>query len=49
MIDTLLKMPLFHTYTNIINLIGTGYYESGPLEFGPWYNMVYSNVLQGCG
>jgi hypothetical protein len=47
MIDTLLKMPLFQTYTNILNFIGTGYYEIGKLEIGPWYNWVYSNVLQG--
>jgi len=47
MIDTLLKMPLFHTYTNIANLIGTGYYEAGMWELGPWYNMIYSNQLQG--
>jgi hypothetical protein len=47
MIDTLLKMPLFQTYTNIVNFIGTGYYEIGKFEIGPWYNWVYSNVLQG--
>ena len=46
-IDTLLKMPLFRTYTNIINFLGTGYYETGPYELGPWYNWVYSNQLQG--
>lgn len=47
MIDTLLKMPLFHTYTNILNAIGTGYYDAGMWEFGPWYNIAYSNQLQG--
>jgi hypothetical protein len=47
MIDTLLKMPLFHTYTDVINFIGTGYYEAGIWELGPWYNMIYSNQLQG--
>jgi len=47
MIDTLLKMPLFHTYTNVLNAIGTGYYDAGMWEFGPWYNIAYSNQLQG--
>src|SRR5258708_2099528 len=46
-IDTLLKMPIFQTYTNIVNFLGTGYYETGPYEFGPWYNWIYSNQLQG--
>jgi hypothetical protein len=45
--DSLLKMPLFHTYTEWVNFIGTGYYDAGPWEFGPWYNAVYSNELQG--
>src|SRR5882757_9622721 len=47
MIDTLLKMPLFHTYTDVVNFIATGYYEAGIWELGPWYNMIYSNQLQG--
>jgi len=46
-IDTLLKMPLFHTYTNVLNLLTTGYYEAGMWELGPWYSIVYSNQLQG--
>ena len=45
--DSLLKMPLFHTYTEWVNFIGTGYYDAGPWEFGPWYNAIYSNELQG--
>jgi hypothetical protein len=47
MIDTLLKMPLFHKYTNIINFIGTGYLNTGNYQIGPWYNWIYSNQLQG--
>lgn len=45
--DSLLKMPLFLTYTEWVNFIGTGYYDDGPVEFGPWYNAIYSNELQG--
>ncbi|MBS1934912.1 MAG: carboxypeptidase-like regulatory domain-containing protein [Bacteroidetes bacterium] len=47
MMDTLLKMPVFKRYVNIVNFLTTGYYESGKLEFGPWYSMVYSNILEG--
>ena len=47
MVDTLLKMPLFQTYTNIINFIGTGYLNIGNFEIGPWYNWIYANELQG--
>jgi hypothetical protein len=47
MIDTLMKMPLFIKYTNIVNFLATGYYEIGNYEIGPWYNWIYSNVLQG--
>ena len=47
MMDTLLKMPEFHTYANVLNFIGTGYLEIGNYEIGPWYNWIYSNELQG--
>ncbi|HEV3250618.1 MAG TPA: DUF5686 family protein [Puia sp.] len=47
MIDTLLKMPLFQKYTNILNFLGTGYWDIGNYEIGPWYNWIYANQLQG--
>ncbi len=47
MIDTLLKMPRFQTYTNIINFVGTGYLDVGNYQIGPWYNWIYANELQG--
>jgi hypothetical protein len=47
MIDTLLKMPLFQKYTNIINFIGTGYMNIGDFQIGPWFNWIYANELQG--
>jgi hypothetical protein len=47
MIDTLLKMPLFVKYTNIINFLGTGYLDIGKFQIGPWYNWIYANELQG--
>lgn len=47
MIDTLVHMPLFKRYTNILNFIGTGYLELGNYEIGPWYNWIYANQLEG--
>ena len=47
MMDTLLKMPAFHTYANVLNFIGTGYLNIGNYQIGPWYNWIYSNELQG--
>ncbi len=47
MVDTLMKMPQFHTYTNFLNFIGTGYMDIGNYQIGPWYNWIYSNELQG--
>jgi hypothetical protein len=47
MVDTLMSMPIFHTYTNVLNFIGTGYLDIGNYQIGPWYNWIYSNELQG--
>ena len=47
MVDTLMKMKVFHTYANVLNFIGTGYLDVGNYEIGPWYNWIYSNELQG--
>ncbi len=47
MVDTLMKMPLFHTYTNVLNFAGTGYLNIGNFEIGPWFNWIYANELQG--
>lgn len=47
MIDTLVAMPQFKRYTNIINFIGTGYYDIGNYQIGPWQNWIYSNSQEG--
>jgi hypothetical protein len=47
MVDTLINMPAFQTYTNVLNFIGTGYLDIGNYVIGPWYNWIYSNELQG--
>ncbi len=47
MIDTLQKMPVFIKYTNIINFLGTGYYNIGNYQIGPWQNWIFSNIQEG--
>jgi hypothetical protein len=48
MVDTLLKMPIFHKYVNYINFITTGYLDVyKKYQIGPWFNWVYSDVLEG--
>ena len=47
MVDTLMKMPAFHTYANVLNFLGTGYLNIGNYQIGPWYNWIYANELQG--
>jgi len=47
MIDTLMSMPIFHTYANWIDFIVTGYMNIGKFQIGPWFNWIYWNDLQG--
>ena len=47
MMDTLLTLPAFHTYANVLNFVATGYLNIGNYQIGPWYNWIYSNELQG--
>lgn len=47
MIDTLMKMPVFKRYTNIINFVGTGYLNVGNYQIGPWQNWVTGNQVEG--
>ena len=47
MIDTLMQMPLFKTYSKWINFVGTGYMYVGKYEIGPWYNWIYMNSVEG--
>jgi Family of unknown function (DUF5686)/CarboxypepD_reg-like domain len=47
MIDTLMKMPAFKRYTNMINFIATGYLNIGNYQIGPWQNWTFANVIEG--
>jgi hypothetical protein len=47
MVDTLEKMPLFKTYKNTIEFLATGYKNFGKLQYGPWFNIFSTNVIEG--
>ncbi len=47
MIDTLMQLPKFKTYTRTINFIGTGYMDIGSHQIGPWQNWVSRNAVEG--
>lgn len=47
MIDTLMKMPVFRRYTNIINFVATGYLNVGNYQIGPWQNWITGNQVEG--
>lgn len=46
-IDTLLQMPSFQRTTKLIYFIGTGWYNIGKFEIGPWYNWMTYNQYEG--
>jgi hypothetical protein len=47
MIDTLQKMPLFKKYRNTVTFLATGYKPFGKLEYGPWFNVMSYNRVEG--
>lgn len=47
MIDTLIKMPAFRRYSNMVYFITVGYKNIGNYEIGPWYNWITYNVQEG--
>ncbi len=46
MMDTLEKMPLYQTYSNIVEFITTGTKDVGPLELGPYWYLFSENELE---
>lgn len=47
MIDTLKTIKAYKAYSDIIQLLLTGYYDVGPVELGPILNVVSNNRLEG--
>lgn len=47
MIDTLMAMPSFQKFTDLVYFLGTGYKNVGNYEIGPWYNWFTINAYEG--
>ncbi len=54
MIDTIQDLPMYKRYYKIVETLGTGYLTVypltngfGPVRIGPYYNMFYTNVVEG--
>lgn len=47
MVDTLKTIPLFNTYIDIIQMVTTGYYETGNFEIGPYASLLSFNAVEG--
>ncbi|MCU0434417.1 MAG: DUF5686 and carboxypeptidase regulatory-like domain-containing protein [Bacteroidia bacterium] len=47
MVDSIQHLPVYKTWENVIITTYTGYKVMGPIELGPWYNTVSSNLIEG--
>jgi len=47
MIDTLKTLPVFNTWVDVIQMIVSGYYVKGKMEWGPYMSTYSYNQLEG--
>ena len=47
MVDTLKKIPVIKTYTDIAKLAYSGYYKAGPIDIGPYPLFLAYNDVEG--
>lgn len=47
MVDTIQTIKVFRTYVDIIKTIVLGYYVKGDFEWGPYFNVISFNALEG--
>ena len=47
MVDTMRTVPRFKTYLDIITTVVSGYYVTGPVEIGPYFNIFSFNPVEG--
>ncbi|HMQ74563.1 MAG TPA: DUF5686 family protein [Flavobacteriales bacterium] len=47
MVDTIQTIPRFRTFVDLVNMLVTGYYPVGPLEYGPYYTFYSFNEVEG--
>ncbi len=47
MIDTLKKIPSIKTITDFVTIFGSGYWDVGKVDLGPWWLLWASNDIEG--
>lgn len=47
MVDTLQTLPAYHTWVDVIQIFATGYKVKGNFEYGPYYNILSFNEIEG--
>ncbi|MBN2745092.1 MAG: carboxypeptidase-like regulatory domain-containing protein [Bacteroidales bacterium] len=47
MVDTITNLPVFRTYYDVIAMITTGYYNTDKFDFGPYYQSISFNAVEG--
>jgi hypothetical protein len=47
MVDTIQTLPVYRTWVDVITIFVSGYKEFGNFEFGPYYNTLSFNTVEG--
>ncbi|MBK9759584.1 MAG: carboxypeptidase-like regulatory domain-containing protein [Flavobacteriales bacterium] len=47
MVDTMKRTPKFRNFMDLISTVVTGYYTSGQVEIGPYFNLYSFNPVEG--
>jgi hypothetical protein len=47
MVDSIKQVPVYKTFAEIINTLSTGFQDIGPLEIGPYWDILNVNNVEG--
>ncbi|MCW3083669.1 MAG: hypothetical protein JWP12_1035 [Bacteroidetes bacterium] len=47
MVDTLQTLPIYHTWVDVLQIFVSGYKVKGNFEYGPYYNILSYNEIEG--
>lgn len=47
MVDSIKNVPLYRTIYDVLSMLLGGYYETGPVEWGPYYKLLSFNDQEG--
>lgn len=47
MVDTIQTVPRFRTFVDVVNMLITGYYTKGNVEYGPYFTFYSFNPVEG--